>query len=218
MTTQPFITVIVPTTHERKHWNEQILNQYIAQDYHPKEILFDYNHGTIGEKRNRLCNISKGDIIFHFDSDDAYASDWITKSVADLIESKADIAGLSNVNFYDYIKDEAWGYDYYKGQNKWHYEQAWVCGATMCYWKKFWERHPFKDVQVGEDGAFVTANSGETIRIASHDYVDGFLASIHPGNTSGRQLYSNPRYTRLSEEEKERIKRRFFGAGANATI
>lgn len=207
----PLVSVICPTTHDRKSYNETILNNFIRQDYINKKLTFDYNSGTIGDKRNRLCEAAVGEVICHFDSDDIYSDDWISESVRSLLVSRADIVGLSQLNFYDQAKQAGYQYTYNDPV------RPWVAGATMCYLKSFWEKNRFVRWQTGEDQMFCNGAAGGIPKIYDHGYIEGFLASIHEGNTSRRQLY-NPRYRRMSEQEEEEIRRRFFGAGANAAI
>lgn len=165
---------------------------FVAQDYPNKELLIlmddeGYTKDTsienrihqwgipsmvLGSKRNHLCEHAHGDIILHLDSDDFYASDWITKSVAAL--QGADMTGLTSGWFYK-PHTNLWRYDYPKKA------QPYVLGATMCYWKRTWERNRFKNVASGED-AFFCANAG---RIKPHEYITGFMAMRHGANTSG---------------------------------
>ncbi len=69
----------------------------------------------------------------------------------------------------------------------------WVAGGTLAYWKSFWEKHPFKDLQNGEDDDFIQ-NSGAKLFI--HDYTDGFVALLHPHNTVIRS-FENPKHKAL---------------------
>lgn len=218
MTTQKRVSIIIPTTHERKRFNDRILNIAISQDYVNKEILFDYNPGNIGEKRNRLCERATGEIIIHFDSDDLFKSDWITKSVEGLIESKSDITGLSEVNFYDEENHQGWKYDYYQFKTPHPASNGMAVGGTLCYWKKFWETKKFRDIQLCEDQLFVTAFGKERFTLCTHDYVDGFLGSIHSGNTSLKLINNNLIYKRMAAEEEERVRKSFFVAEGSLTI
>lgn len=176
--TLPKVTIIVPITEDRRSWATHALTTCENQDYLDKEILFDWGQGTIGEKRNRLCKKAKGDIIVTIDSDDQYKPDWVTKSVAALILNEAEITGLRNLNFYKAETQEAW--EYHCTENR-----PWVAGATMCYWKSFWEKQPFENIQIGEDAQFIW-NRKEQPKVFAHDYQNGFLASVHDGNTSKR--------------------------------
>ncbi len=198
---KPFVSVIIPTTHDRKKYNEDILNMYCRQDYPYKELLWDFSDEKIGTKRNMLCGRARGEVIVHFDSDDKYGDDWISRSVQCLIEKEADIVGLRKLNFYNEVTGEGWAYTYPSNM------RAWCAGATLCYWRSYWERTLFYGIQVSEDTTF----TNRTSNIWAHDYVEGFLASIHEGNTSRRNLGDGSSFRRCSEEENIKIRKRFFG-------
>lgn len=176
----PKVTVITPTTYDREEMNNLSRVMIEKQDYKGDiEHLFCFDTGSVGFKRNYLCDNAKGDIIIHADSDDIYAPDWITKSVEHLINTKSDLAGLSHANFTDGVN--SWRYTY-------RWAQPYILGATMCYWRKTWERNKFPDKNVGEDASFC-ANAGI---ITPHYYIDGFTATIHPNNTAKKSL-NNPK-------------------------
>src|SRR6187399_2030925 len=106
--TRPLVSVITPTAN-RPEMLERCIRMFLAQDYENKEMTVcasgntDYNwnriygiypelcltflHKSIGAKRNECFRNVSGSIILHMDDDDLYAPDWITKSVAALIES-----------------------------------------------------------------------------------------------------------------------------------
>ncbi len=191
----PKVSVIIPTTHNRKAFNERILNMYIQQDYVNKEILWDYDEGTIGEKRNRLCARAIGEVIVSFDSDDFYRPDWITKSVQALLNSNADITGLEKFYMIREEDQAIWRY-HYQGRQ-------YISGATMCYRKKYWEAEPFPNIQSPEDIHFLLVRKVPPI-IHVHDYIEGFMASIHDNNTCKRRVGS-VEYTRLSVEEEQGV-------------
>ncbi len=171
----PLVTVITPSTIHRDAFNEQIKKMFALQDYPNKEHLFDLSPGNIGEKRNGLCEHAKGEIIIHFDSDDEYSPDWISRSVEALMKSGKDIAGLARALFYDKSANKFWFYTYPPGQG--------LHGATLCYYKKFWEQNKFMNMQVGEDSQFIRGKD-----YAAHRYTAGFTATIHEGNTSPRNI------------------------------
>ena len=123
----PLVSVITPVTLDREQMLYNCIKLFNAQDYINKEhIIISDELMSIGNKRNKGCNISTGNIIIHFDSDDYYAPDWITKSVEALINSKADCVGLSSGYFFQ-IPDKVIRYDYPKGY------QPYVLGTTMYY-------------------------------------------------------------------------------------
>lgn len=169
------VTVITPTTHSRKAWNDRVPKIIEAQDYPDIEWLVCYDDVPIGMKRNSLVAAATGDIICHVDSDDYYSPDWITKSVEALVNSNAELTGLSSA----YFAKNGKLLDYtYTGK------MPYVCGATMCYWRSTWEKRKFKDINSGEDTMFC-----EGRKVFAHDYKTGFLANLHDNNTaSGKNM------------------------------
>jgi len=184
----PLVTVITPTAN-RPELLKRCIKQFLAQDYVNKEMVIVCDEwsdlgegwatdgtikiicspGVIGHKRNKCVERATGQIILHMDDDDLYAPDWITRSVAAL--GSNDLTGLSAAYFYNGAELREF---VYAGK------QPYVCGATMCYWKKTWERKPFPNLNSGEDTLFC-ANNG---RVIPHDYKEGFCAMIHGGNTA----------------------------------
>ena len=178
----PLVSVIIPTTSDREEYNRSIINQFLKQDYPNKEILIDDKEGTVGEKRNRLCEQAKGEIILHMDSDDWYKPTWISESVYALTESGCNLTGLSSLRFYNKEKDEVWRYRYSIGRRP-----KWVAGATMCYLKSLWEKNKFRETNDGEDNDFAYGWGGVIPTICARQHISSFLASIHSGNTSSKK-------------------------------
>jgi len=179
------VTVITPTTIDRERFNERIRSIVALQDYPHIEHLFDYDDGNIGTKRNRLCERANGGIIVHLDSDDIYAPDWVSRSVSALMASGKQVVGLSA--FYLSDGSKTWKYTYPHDEN--------IVGGTFCYYKSYWDRRRFLSMQVGEDNEFVRG-----VDFGVHGYIDGFLATIHAGNTSPKAVEACERY-----EEVEKV-------------
>lgn len=166
------VSIITPTTADRAEFNERIKRIAKAQDYPNIEHILCYDNGSIGTKRNRLCDEAKGDIIVMFDSDDFYSTDFIYRSYQHLVSTKADVVGLSCAYFYQ-PHTKMWRYDYIG-------VQKYVIGSGMMFYKSVWERNPFPDKNIAEDAGFL-ANAG---RIIPHNYTNGFIAMIHGNNTA----------------------------------
>jgi glycosyltransferase involved in cell wall biosynthesis len=66
----------------------------------------------LGAKRNLACEIARGEIIAHWDDDDWYAPDRLSRQAALLTDSGASLCGLDTVLFYDLRSGEAWPYVY----------------------------------------------------------------------------------------------------------
>jgi len=133
--------------------------------------------GTIGDKRNYACMKSCGEIIMHWDDDDWYAPDWISRQVNALSVSGAQISGLNTIIIFSTATNRKWIYEDLEG------DKPWICGATFAYEKSLWERYHFSSLQVGEDYDFLCNSGAITYAL---DYPEGFMVTLHQGNTSIR--------------------------------
>lgn len=207
----PYVSCIMPTAN-RQNFIPLAIDYFLNQDYRDAELiiiddgresvknLIPNHHrikyfyadpiGTIGLKRNYACEKAKGDIIIHWDDDDWYAQDWISREVQVLLNSDADICGLNEIIFYSSLLNKFWKYS---DQNL---QEPWLSGATMAYRKSFWVKHPFKDIQVGEDYDYIW-NTGA--KILAHDYSEGFVAILHAKNTTLKP-FEDPRHKKNAIE------------------
>lgn len=201
---QPLVSCIMPTA-DREKYIPFAVEYFLQQDYPNKELViiddgkesikhllpedqsirYFYSDplGTIGIKRNYACQQAKGDIIMHWDDDDWHASDWISKQVNFLFESGADICGIEHVHFYSPVVDTFW-----MGTALNKRKARWLNGATLAYWRSFWKLNPFQNKQTAEDDAFINSPGA---KIYAHDYIDGFVALLHPKNTTVK-YFENP--------------------------
>jgi len=209
---QPLVSCIMPTANRQKYIPLAV-ETFLQQDYPNKELViiddgkesvssllpddqqikyyYSEIQKSVGLKRNDACEKSGGEIIMHWDDDDWHAPDWISQQVQFLLDSGADVSGIEHVNFFSVVTDTFW-----KGtalnRNNPHYP-GWLNGATLIYRKSFWEKHPFKDLKTGEDDDFLK-NSGAILY--AHDYIDGFVAVLHPKNTTVK-YFENPAHKRV---------------------
>ena len=158
--------------------------QHLLPDHRRLKYFYTEPLGTIGKKRNYACSKALGEIIMHWDDDDYYAFDWISRQLNVLENSDADIVGLNEIYFFSPVVNRFWRYS--DKDN----DRPWLSGATMAYRKSFWEKHPFKDVNIGEDYDYIW-NSGA--KIQAHEYPDGFIATLHAGNTTLKP-FENPKH------------------------
>lgn len=167
----------MPTCKGREHMLQLGIEYYHKQDYPNKELIIigDELGKSIGEKRNYGCRIATGDLICHFDDDDFYKPDYLSKAAKHMFETGAQMTGLSSAYFYQ-PGTGLWLYEY-KGR------QPYVIGSGMMYYRTVWERKPFEDRNEGEDLLFQT-NAG---RIIPHGYLDSMVAIIHGGNTASHK-------------------------------
>lgn len=191
------VSCIMPTANRRQFLPSSIA-MFLSQCYPKKELIIinesdepvddlipdgapircvtNKERLTTGGKRNLACKIARGEIILHWDDDDWYTS-WRTRyQVESLLEADADVCGLRSALFFDESISKAWEYVYGNTTS------PWLCGATLCYRKSLWERHPFANVRIGEDTRFVFNLGGaRTEALPNNGF---FVGRIHAGNTS----------------------------------
>jgi glycosyltransferase involved in cell wall biosynthesis len=121
---RPFVSVITPT-YNRREFLPMLIHLYQSQTY-PKELrelvilddspttnedlipkndksiqyYYQSEKMTLGEKRNKLNELAKGDVIVCFDDDDYHFPERITQSILKLNSTKSLIAGCSTLSIY----------------------------------------------------------------------------------------------------------------------
>ncbi|MCB0126906.1 MAG: glycosyltransferase, partial [Caldilineaceae bacterium] len=212
MNPQPLVSCIMPT-HNRRAFVPQAIAQFLRQDYPHRELIIlddgtdpvadlipDAPHiryeqlpakASTGAKRNRCCQLAAGTVLLHWDDDD-WMADWrIRYQVEQLLAANADLSGTDRLYFYEPTRAQAWEYCYPTSGRRW------VVGGTLCYTKAFWQAHPFPDKQIGEDSAFVWADTRATIAVLPrHDF---YVARIHAQNTSPKRVSGSRWHTYPSE-------------------
>jgi O-antigen biosynthesis protein len=198
----PLASCIMPTANRRRFIPGAIA-RFLGQNYETRELIIlddgtepvadlipahpqirylrTARHPSLGAKRNAACQQANGDIILHWDDDDWYAPDRITRQVDALQDSGAAITGLDRAYLFDARRATAWEYVYPAGG------PPWVYGATLCYRTEYWRAHNFPDITIGEDTRFAAlAKPGELHVMPDNRF---FVGLVHAGNTS-------PKHTR----------------------
>ena len=155
----PRLSAIIPTA-DRRRFIPAAIAQFLAQNRDDAELVI-LDDGTdaiadlipgdpriryhredirriIGDKRNRLCQLARGEIIVHWDDDDWHAPDRLARQLAAFDQSGANIAGLDRIAFLADDGSAAWDYH-------WQGKGRWVYGASLAYRRRWWENHPFPD-------------------------------------------------------------------------
>jgi len=166
----------------------------------------DFPGASIGVLRNRANTLASGDILIHWDDDDYSHPSRIAEQVAHLQQSGADVVGYNELLFWrvPYIADQAGTWEAHPQMQMptpqpgaaWLYsnrDPRYAVGTSFCYWRKTWERKPFRDLPRnkrgrGEDTEFLTDLKCEAIS-AMRGGPDcpvcdpRMIARIHGGNT-----------------------------------
>jgi len=195
----PAVSCIMPTA-DRRRFAPQAIAAFLAQGRDDAELLIlddgadaiadlvpddpriryvrDEARRVVGAKRNRLCEMARGEVIVHWDDDDWHAADRLDRQLRALEETDADVCGLDRVVF---LRDDgAAAWDYVYGGR-----EPWVYGASLCYRKAVWRAHPFPEIRVGEDTRFVFAARGAKVHAMADNAI--LVARVHGGNTSPKR-------------------------------
>ncbi len=194
----PRISAIMPTA-DRRRFVPAAIAQFLAQDRTDAELVIlddgvdniadlipgdpriryfrEERRRILGDKRNRLCELARGNVIVHWDDDDWNAPHRLDRQLEAMEASGADMVGLDRIAFLADDGARAWDY-------RWGGHQRWVYGASMAYRRVFWERRRFPAVRTGEDTRFVLdAHDGKVEAIEG----DWLIARVHGGNTSPKR-------------------------------
>ena len=161
---------------------------------------------TIGEERNAAARWSTSDIICHFDSDDWSHPNRIAEQVALLQSSGADAVGYRQMLFWREPRrmalSEIPGSALNDGATEmctngeaWLYTGA-ICGTSLMYWRRTWERNPFPPVPSGEDLEFLLrAGKVKGVSAMCRPLIDGRWAeSENPRMIARIHGQANPAY------------------------
>ena len=191
----PLASCIMPTAGRRAFVPAAIAG-FLAQDYPRKELLVvddgsdavadlmpadervryirSEGRQSVGAKRNLACREARGEYIFHWDDDDWYPPDRVSRQVRVLLETGAQVCGSSALYYHAPAAGQAFQY---RCQGS---VAAWM--GALAYPKQVWAAQPFEDVRVAEDVKFLARIPAG----ARADLKDPALsvATIHAGNTS----------------------------------
>jgi glycosyltransferase involved in cell wall biosynthesis len=201
-------------TRNRRRFVAQSIWYFLRQDYKPCELVIvddgeDAIHDLVpkderihyvhlskrmplGAKRNLACEMSRGELIAHWDDDDWVAPHRLSKQVHELQESNADACGVRDLLHFSIESGEAWLYRYPPQ------ERPWLAGGTLLYRSETWREHRFPEINVGEDNAFVWQLPGHKLHPVQD--LSLYIALIHAGNSAYKN-FEDPRWQKRPLEE-----------------
>jgi glycosyltransferase involved in cell wall biosynthesis len=166
------ISCVLPT-YSRRGFLPHAIHYFLRQDYPDKElVVVDDGPDAVadlvppdpriryvrlpqkirlGAKMNLCCAEARGPIIARWDDDDWYGSARLSRQMAALSRTNAEICGISDLLYLDLGRGGGHRYVYPP------LERPWLAGASLFFRRELWERNRFADVDVGEDAVFVRA-------------------------------------------------------------
>ena len=134
---------------------------------HPEiTYYYEYQHQSLNETRNMLCERSVGDIIVHWDELDWYSHDWVSTQVAALTNNSAYVTGLKEVHQHCVAENKT------IPPTAAQHENSFLYGGTLAYYRSYWAEHNFKKTEINEDKDFLLAAEPY---LHPHDYMSGYL-------------------------------------------
>jgi glycosyltransferase involved in cell wall biosynthesis len=200
--TRPFVSVITPTYNRRKFL--PILIHLYQQQTYPKElrelvILDDsptsnedlipkddssirYYYQTeklvLGDKRNKLNSLAKGDVIICFDDDDYHYPERISHSVAKMNGEKTNLAGSSIINVYYADKKELYQFG--------PFGRSHGTNGTFAFRKSYIKQHQHDPSKNAQEEPSFTNNFTE--KMAQLDPMKTIICISHSSNTFDKRL------------------------------
>lgn len=102
------LSILIPTITEREEQYDSLYSELIMQIGNNIDIeicpLKDNREMSIGEKRNKLLEMAKGEYVAFVDDDDAVSENYIAL-LLQAVESGCDCASLKGVYYVDGVKD-----------------------------------------------------------------------------------------------------------------
>ena len=203
----PLVSCIMPTR-GRARFVAQSIAYFRRQDWPRRELLIVYEDeqdlppaqgmaqelaegrircvrmppgSTIGAKRNEAVRLARGDIVAHWDDDDWYADERLSRQVAPLLQGIADITGLNDLLFLALATGEWWQaspalFRRLFAEN--------VSGGTLVYWRRLWlHQGRYPSTSLREDADFMEQVMAAGARLCRLPGRALCVYVRHPGNT-----------------------------------
>jgi glycosyltransferase involved in cell wall biosynthesis/GT2 family glycosyltransferase len=205
----PFVSCVLPT-YDRGEWLGRAIEYFHRQD-HPagarELIVVDDGQAdlrrqvgdllghpaithlrlparvSIGVKRNLGTGRARGDVIVHWDDDDWYGPERLTRQVAPLAAGAADLTGLRGAVWFDL---DRWRFRRPTGGHHRRLFVEDVSGGTLAFRRSLWDRGlRYPDTSLAEDAAFLRDAVRRGFRLARLP-ADGVYLYLRHGTNSWR--------------------------------
>jgi O-antigen biosynthesis protein len=199
---EPLVSCIMPTG-GRAEFALQAVRLFQRQDYPAREliILDDGADGlqarlpadarlryvrvspgqSIGAKRNRACELARGELVIHWDDDDWYAPDRLSRQAAPLLSGVAAISALEAGIFFDLPGWAFWSCTPALRRRLFVED---VHGGTLAFRRDVWLRSArYPDRSLAEDTIFLRQAMRGGARLARLPNQGSFVYVRHSANS-----------------------------------
>jgi glycosyltransferase involved in cell wall biosynthesis len=193
----PLVSCIMPTR-DRADLAAQAARYFLAQDYPNRELIIveqgssalrdtlprsnaiqhvsiEGHHRSIGALRNLGCQLARGDIFAHWDDDDWYGPERISRQVDAINRDAADITALRDAAILDLASWKFWRCSPVLHRRMFKLD---VHGGTLVYHRHVWDRlAQYPDTSLAEDAAFLdqAVRQGARLRSVGADGIFVYL-------------------------------------------
>lgn len=210
----PLVSCIMPTR-DRPEWVQQSIDYFNRQSYENRELIIIDDGAldlskylphdasirylrldgrfSIGEKRNRACEVASGQVIVHWDDDDWYNADRLSAQMQPLLAGTADVTALADTLFLDLDQWKFWKCSAQLYARL--FVQA-VHGGTLMFRREiFGKAARYPNQSIAEDAWFLRAALASGARLQAVQG-DGLFAYLRHGTNSwklecGKEVDSN---------------------------
>lgn len=183
----------IMATRDRREFIPQALRCFLRQSYENSELIVvddgrdpvaDLCQGlprvryirlhrpaTTGAKLNIGIQRARGAVLQKLDDDDYYHSDFLKLALSRLPSRTCTRTMVAWDCFLIFLAGEP--HLHYSGH-------GWVAGGTLCFYRKLWQRQPFRDVAINEDYWFVNDHRPRILRV---DAAEHYILVRHGRNT-----------------------------------
>jgi glycosyltransferase involved in cell wall biosynthesis len=175
----PLVSCIMPTCN-RRLYVPQAIRYFLRQDYPRKELVVVDDGSdpvgdlmpaderirylrldrkvSIGEKRNRAVEASRGEIVVHFDDDDWHGAGRLTHQIQPLLRGEAEVCGLDTGWILNILDGRFWSCAANLHARMFYAD---IHGGSIGYKRDVWLRQArFPEINLAEDAAFLRRLSG----------------------------------------------------------
>lgn len=197
---EPLVSCLMPT-YNRRAYISAAIDCFLRQDYpHLELVILDDGSDPVedlvpadgrfryvrqaermvgGPKRNRTCELARGEILAHWDDDDWHSPNYLSCEVETLLETGVEAVGLDRVLYYDLVNDQGYQF-FYPGWNR-----SLPVDGTLVYRRSLWNRGGFQDIPTGAESRFVRSIPPERLGVLSIENL--YVGLIHPSNSSPKK-------------------------------